>query len=76
MICDSDFYDYKTNEYRISDLIKRGKQEYGGYDSVVLWHAYPRIGLDDRNQFDFYREMPHGLSGIKECHRAISSGRD
>jgi formylglycine-generating enzyme required for sulfatase activity len=66
MICDSDFYDYKANEYRIHGLIKRGKQEYGGYDSVVLWHAYPRIGLDDRNQYDFYREMPHGLSGIKE----------
>lgn len=65
MICDSDFYDYKANVYRISELIKRGKNEYGGYDSVVLWHAYPRIGLDDRNQFDFYREMPHGLTGIK-----------
>ncbi len=65
MICDSDFYDYKANVYRISELIKRGKNEYGGYDSVVLWHAYPRIGLDDRNQFDFYREMPHGLPGIK-----------
>ena len=66
MICDSDFYDYESNEYRIGDLIKRGKEEYGGYDSVVLWHAYPRIGLDDRNQFDFYREMPHGLSGLKK----------
>ncbi|MBK8884509.1 MAG: formylglycine-generating enzyme family protein [Bacteroidales bacterium] len=65
MICDSDFYDYKANVYRISELIKRGKNEYGGYDSVVLWHAYPRIGLDERNQFDFYREMPHGLPGIK-----------
>jgi len=66
MICDSDFYDNPTNAYRINDLIKRGKDEYGGYDSVVLWQAYPRIGLDDRNQFDFYREMPHGLPGIKE----------
>ena len=67
MMCDSDFYDSKTNKYRISDLIKRGKNEYGGYDSVVLWHAYPRIGLDERNQFDFYREMPHGLPGVKEA---------
>ncbi len=66
MMCDSEFYDYKQDEYLINSLIVDGKVQYGGYDSVVLWHAYPRIGLDDRNQFDFYRDMPHGLSGLKE----------
>ncbi len=66
MMCDSDFYDHLNNRYNTEKLILRGKKEYGGYDSVVLWHAYPRIGLDDRNQFDFYREMPYGLAGLKE----------
>jgi formylglycine-generating enzyme required for sulfatase activity len=66
MICDSDFYDSIKNEYTITGLIGRGQREYGGYDSVVLWHAYPRIGLDDRNQFDFYRELPGGLTGLKK----------
>ena len=65
MTCDSDFYDHVRNEYTIRSLIERGKKEFGGYDSVVLWHAYPRIGLDERNQFDFYREMPGGLNGLK-----------
>ena len=65
MMCDEEFYDYRKGEYKINQLIGDGKQQYGGYDSVVLWHAYPRIGLDDRNQFDFYRHQPYGLAGLK-----------
>jgi formylglycine-generating enzyme required for sulfatase activity len=65
MMCDTEFYDYKKNEYTITHLIDEGKRQYGGYDSVVLWHAYPRIGLDYRNKFDFYRDMPLGLPGLK-----------
>ena len=65
MMCDTEFYDVEKDEYTVNKLIERGKIDFGGYESVVLWHAYPRIGLDERNQFDFYREMPQGLKGLK-----------
>jgi formylglycine-generating enzyme required for sulfatase activity len=65
MTCDETFYDWKAGRYTVDAFLNHGMQEFGGYDSVVLWHAYPRIGLDERNQFDFYRDLPGGLSGLR-----------
>ncbi len=73
MLCDETFYDNGRGRYRLAEFLDGGVSEFGGFDSLVLWHAYPRIGLDDRNQFDFYRDMPGGLAGLRgiadECHR-------
>ena len=66
MMYDELFYDRITNHYKVDEFLNWGEKEFGRLDIVVLWHAYPRIGLDDRNQFDFYREMPGGLSGIRK----------
>lgn len=62
---DQDFFDTVNNSYTTRKIIDRGKKEFGGYDSVVLWHAYPRIGFDERNQFDYYRDMPGSLPGLR-----------
>ena len=74
MLNDELFYDAKSGAYTVAKLLERGRTEFGGFDSVVLWHAYPRIGLDARNQFDFYRDQPGGLAGLRgavnEFHRA------
>ena len=66
MMCDEAFYDPKAGRYTVESLLDDGIKEFGGYDSLVLWHAYPRIGVDQRNQFDFYRDMPGGLSGVRD----------
>jgi formylglycine-generating enzyme required for sulfatase activity len=71
MMCDQRLYDLPAGRYTIDRFLDEGTQEFGGYDAIVLWHAYPRIGFDDRNQFDFYRDMPGGPAGLRELSRAI-----
>src|SRR5258708_3264564 len=63
---DSLFYDRHSRRYTIDSLLEQATESFGGYDAIVLWHAYPRIGFDQRNQFDFYRDMPGGLAGLRE----------
>ena len=69
MVCDETFYDWRAGRYTVDAFLKHGQREFGGYDSVVLWHAYPRIGVDERNQFDFYRDLPGGLTGLRGAVR-------
>lgn len=71
MMYDRRLYDPASGRYAIDTFLDDGATQFGGYDAIVLWHAYPRIGFDDRNQFDFYRDMPGGLAGLRELSRTI-----
>ena len=73
MLCDEMFYDHRRGTYRVRAFLDHGQREFGGYDAVVLWHAYPRIGFDERNQFDFYRDVPGGLTGLRNVARTLHS---
>lgn len=52
-----------TPERLVADHVR-----FGGLDAVVLWHAYPVIGLDDRNQFDWYRDVRGLAAVVKSLH--------
>lgn len=62
MMSDLLFYD---SDYLLEPFLQHGEREFGGYNAIILWHAYPRIGFDQRNQFDFYRQMPGGLERLR-----------
>ena len=47
------------------------EREFGGFDGIVLWHAYPVIGIDERNQFDWYRDVP----GLRELVADLPGAR-
>lgn len=44
-------------------------ERFGGLDAVVLWHAYPVIGIDERNQWDWYRDVPGIVELVADLHR-------
>lgn len=58
-------YDAETAEFTPDRFLADADERFGGLDAVVLWHAYPVIGVDERNQWDWYRDVP-GLSTLVE----------
>lgn len=59
---DERLFDRATSRFTVEAFLER-TADHGGFDGVVLWHAYPVIGIDERNQFDFYRDVP-GMADV------------
>jgi hypothetical protein len=59
---DERLFNHERQEFTV-DAFLDAVADQGGLDGIVLWHAYPVIGIDDRNQFDFYRDVP-GLDAV------------
>jgi len=60
-------YDFARDCFTPERLLADADRRFGGFDGIVLWHAYPVIGIDDRNQWDFYRDVP----GLAELVRTL-----
>ena len=65
MVEDRYFYDPVARRYTVDRYLDDLEKRYGGIDSVLVWHTYPNIGIDDRNQFDLFRDMPGGVEGVR-----------
>ncbi|HEV2437614.1 MAG TPA: SUMF1/EgtB/PvdO family nonheme iron enzyme [Verrucomicrobiae bacterium] len=67
------FYDPIARRYTVRRYLDDLRARYGGIDSVLIWPTYPNMGVDDRNQFDLWHDMPGGLDGLRrmvaEFHR-------
>lgn len=73
MAWDDKLYDRKKNRYKIEPFLQKANQEYGGDDVIGIWPTWPALGLDQRNQWDMYRDLPGSLKGLRQlsdqCHR-------
>ncbi|HCW06205.1 MAG TPA: sulfatase-modifying factor protein, partial [Cytophagales bacterium] len=65
MAWDKSYYDYATGKFNLNAFLKKGQFLFGGDDVVCLWPTWPTLGMDQRNQFDMYRDLPGGLHSIR-----------
>lgn len=59
-----DFYDWREQQYHYFSFLEKGKYYFGGYDVFGLWPTWPRLGVDQRNQWDLFADMPGGLDQL------------
>jgi gamma-glutamyl hercynylcysteine S-oxide synthase len=65
MAWDKSYYDNSTGKFNLPEFVKKGKSLYGGDDVICLWPTWPTLGMDQRNQFDMYRDLPGGLPALR-----------
>jgi hypothetical protein len=63
---DNDIWDFQLGEFRVDHYCNKMLEEFGGLNSVIFWHSYPNLGIDEKNQFDFIKNIPGGLDGFKQ----------
>lgn len=63
---DKFYYDGKSKQFKWKEFLERGKKLYGGDDVIGIWPTWPSLGLDQRNQFDLFRDLPGGTVGLRK----------
>lgn len=63
-------YDHQTQRFTVEKYLAHADREFGGVDGVVLWHAYPIEGIDARDQYSYYRDVPELPAVVRELRDA------
>ncbi|MBP1656667.1 MAG: Sulphatase-modifying factor protein [Bacteroidetes bacterium] len=54
-----------TREYKFDKFLSKWDPLLGGFEGYMIWPTWPRLGVDQRNQWDMYRDLPGGLEEIR-----------
>ncbi|MGO9125768.1 MAG: formylglycine-generating enzyme family protein [Terriglobales bacterium] len=66
LIWDRSFYDPEKSEYTVDRFLAETESRIGPIDAVLIWHVYPNLGVDDRNQFDLLHDLPGGVPALRK----------
>lgn len=56
----------ESGAFELERFLDEGERDFGGYDGFLIWGVYPRLGVDERTQWDFYDDLPGGRAGLRE----------
>ncbi|MBG0859618.1 MAG: SUMF1/EgtB/PvdO family nonheme iron enzyme [Bacteroidales bacterium] len=65
MAWDREFYDRIGAKYTYADVLRKSIELFGHLDVFCIWPTWPRLGLDQRNQWDLYRDLPGGTDQLR-----------
>jgi formylglycine-generating enzyme required for sulfatase activity len=71
---DQYLYSWEKQQYTLPEFEEQNRPLFGGDDYNIIWHGFPMLGMDQRNQWDMFRDMPGGAGRLKELS-GQSSGR-
>jgi gamma-glutamyl hercynylcysteine S-oxide synthase len=69
MAWDREFYDRTSAKYTFADEMKKWNETFSFVDVFGIWPTWPRLGLDQRNQWDMYDDLPGGNAQLKAFAR-------
>ena len=58
-----------SGQFEVDRFLDDGERAFGGYDGFLIWGVYPRIGVDERTQWEFYDDFPGGRAGLRQMAR-------
>jgi len=73
MAWDREFYDRFTGEPDFIRFLHKYDSIFSYVGVYGIWPTWPRLGLDERNQWDLYRDLPGGLEWLREISRQARS---
>lgn len=62
---DRSYYDREAGRYTYDQTLTAWDKLLGPVDIYTIWPTWPRLGLDQRNQWDMYRDLPGGLAELR-----------
>lgn len=62
---DRTYYDSGAKAYAFDRSLTAWDRSLGPVDIFTIWPTWPRLGLDARNQWDMYRDLPGGLQELR-----------
>ncbi len=73
MAWDREFHDRFTGTEGLENYLDEYSRLFGHVDVYGIWPTWPRLGLDDRNQWDLYRDLPGGTASLRRVSRETRS---